>query len=206
MPRSSRGFGCRAVRGAACRRVNEAPRFLALLWGWFLHDGLIRSLWHLAHAAEPEGVSSLNPTVAINPHPAHSPHLSWGGPRAIPLSSPPQCRTPLCGHSQLLQEAQAAEGVGLQLADVVHAQIPVGKKTFSDQSQCSVHRIAVCQAPLLCTGKHFSERKPCTVHLSDDSSVQPGLCLQRDGEQQSVFLLTLFCSALHALRLDDPTM
>lgn len=110
MPRSSRGFGCRAVRGAACRRVNEAPRFLALLWGWFLHDGLIRSLWHLAHAAQPEGVSSLNPTVAINPHPAHSPHLSWGGPRAIP--PPPHAGPPYVGTHSSSRKRRRRKALG----------------------------------------------------------------------------------------------
>lgn len=103
--------------------------------GSLLHDGLILKFWRLAHAAWPEGASCPNPAAAMNPRAAHSAHQS---PAHLRSTQPP-VQHPPTGYSQLLQELQAAEGAGLQLADVVHAQIPVGKKTFSGESHCSVH-------------------------------------------------------------------
>ena len=97
----------------SCVQTGErSSPFSGSALGWFLHDGLIRSLWHLAHAAEPEGVSSLNPTVAINPHPAHSHHLSWGGPRAIPLSSPPNAGPPYVGTHSSSRKRRRRKALG----------------------------------------------------------------------------------------------
>lgn len=95
----------------------------------------------MAHASpQPEGDElSETPKLEqqINPVPAHrllpsqpaaaGTALEAVGSATGPSEVSPRPQSPPALYSQLLQEAQVSERAGLQLADIVHAQVP-GRK------------------------------------------------------------------------------
>lgn len=95
-----------------------------------------------------------------------------GPHRHLELPAPPG---PTAAYSQLLQEAQLAEGPGPQLREVVHAQVSVERRRSREPLQpqlhtptrARLHRPRGCGCALCpeLAGRAFSPRPPCASTL-----------------------------------------